>query len=185
MEEEEERFRGSKAFSSRAVLFWGRAFKYSSGVFASSCLLVTHRIVVSSKVGSQRHSAPITAIIARFPPSILASSPFDLTPSRPFSTSSRHRLDITYHVIILEHINSKYFVSVYIATSFCEIPNVDSFLERSYEYRTLLSIRGIRYLNGTIPMGYYVYRLYQDKILDLISFFFCIDLTKTDLIISR
>lgn len=73
----------------------------------------------------------------------------------------------------------------YIATSFCEIPNVDSFLERSYEYRTLLSIRGIRYLNGTISMGYYVYRLYQDKILDLISFFFCIDLKKTDLIISR
>lgn len=34
-------------------------------------------------------------------------------------------------------------------------------------------------------MGYYVYKLYQDKILDLISFFFCIDLKKTDLIISR
>lgn len=184
MEEEEERFRGSKAFSSRAVLFWGRAFKYSSGVFASSCLLVTHRIAVSSKVGSQRHSAPITAIIARFPPSILASSPFDLTPSRPFSTSSRHRLDITYHVIILEHINSKYFVSIYIATSFCEIPNVDSFLTKLWVSNIIINTWNTIF-KWNYSDGYYVYRLYQDKILDLISFFFCIDLKKTDLIISR
>ena len=33
-------------------------------------------------------------------------------------------------------------------------------------------------------MGYYVYRLYQDKILDLISLFFLYWFKKTDLIIS-
>lgn len=91
---DQKRFRPARFFFGGG----GRAFKYSSGVFASSCLLVTRRVVVSSKVGSQRHSAPITAIIARFPPSILASSPFDLT---PLVLSQRRRVTGSILLMIL------------------------------------------------------------------------------------
>lgn len=141
-------------FVPRLSFFRGRAFKYSSGVFASSCLLVTRRVF--QRRLSQRHSSPITAIIARFPPPILASSLLNALSSR----FQRRRLDITHDVIILEHINSKYFVSIYIiATSFSEISNVDSFFTK---LRILLYIY-MEYLNGTIIIFRWVI-MYTDYI---------------------
>lgn len=125
-----------KRFRPAPFFFWGGGRLSIHRAFSRLRAFSPRRRVFQRRL-SQRHSSPITAIIARFPPPILASSLLNALSSR----FQRRRLDITHDVIILEHINSKYFVSIYIiATSFSEIFNVDSFFTK---LQTLLYIWNI------------------------------------------